>query len=91
MADLPKIDSEGLRMAKKIGSDRVSSAARVSLGWAGETMGDDRELIVETIAKAIREAERKEGHCDDGDTYRSYLPAAQAAIDAYHDYIRRHA
>jgi len=50
----------------------------------------NQEMIVETIAKAIREAERSEGHCDDEDTFVSYLPAARAAIDAYHDYIRRH-
>jgi hypothetical protein len=50
----------------------------------------EQELIMVTIAKAIREAERNEGHCDDADTYLSYLPAARAALDAYHDYIRRH-
>ena len=30
MAELPKIDSEGLRLAKKAGSARVSSVVRVS-------------------------------------------------------------
>jgi len=53
-------------------------------------MSKEPEKVVETVAKAIREAERREGHCDDADTFASYLPAARAAIDAYHDYIRRH-
>jgi len=48
------------------------------------------EIVAETVAKAIREAEHAEGHCDDSDTYVSYLPAARAALAAYHDYIRRH-
>lgn len=30
MANLPKIDSEGLRLAKKLGADRVSSVMSVS-------------------------------------------------------------
>ena len=30
MAELPKIDSEGLRLAKKLGAERVSSVTRVS-------------------------------------------------------------
>lgn len=47
-------------------------------------------MIQESVAKAIREAEREAGHCDDNDTYVSYLPAARAAIDAYNAYIRDH-
>jgi hypothetical protein len=31
MADLPKIDSAGLRLAKLVGSKRVSSAGRVTI------------------------------------------------------------
>lgn len=31
MAELPKIDSKGLRLAKTVGAARVSSVARVSL------------------------------------------------------------
>jgi hypothetical protein len=30
MAELPKIDSEGLRLAKKLGAERVSSVTSVS-------------------------------------------------------------
>ena len=52
-------------------------------------MANDQENIVEYVAKAIYKVERSEGHCDDLDTYMSYVPAAKAAIKAYHDYIRR--
>jgi hypothetical protein len=36
------------------------------------------ELIVDCVAKAIYEAERHEGHCGDGDSFASYMPAAKA-------------
>lgn len=51
---------------------------------------EKRESITECVAQAIREAELKEGQCDEQTTFVSYLPAANAAIDAYHAYIRRH-
>lgn len=47
-----------------------------------------KQTIVEIVARAICEAERIEGQCSDADSYVSYLPAARAAIDAYHEYIR---
>jgi hypothetical protein len=38
--------------------------------------------MVERVARAIREAEIAEGHCDSETTFASYLPAARAAIDS---------
>lgn len=40
---------------------------------------NEREFLVYQVAKAIRDAEHAEGHCDEVDTYLSYLPAARAA------------
>ena len=52
--------------------------------------GQKLETIVEVVARAILESDKQNGHADESASIVSYLPAARAAIDAYHDYIRRH-
>jgi acyl-CoA reductase-like NAD-dependent aldehyde dehydrogenase len=57
-------------------------------------VGEKPELVKETVAKAIYEARNGKG-CKPWSRQPAshqdpYLTDAAAAIDAYHDYIRRH-
>lgn len=56
--------------------------------------GEQPELVAETVAKAIYEARNGRGYKPwsllPSSHKAPYLTDATAAIDAYHDYMRRH-
>lgn len=46
-------------------------------------MTDTDEQAIEAAARAAREVEFAQGHCDDLCAWWSYVPAIRAAIEAY--------
>ena len=65
MAELPKIDSEGLRLAKKVSSAGVSSVVRVSKNDCQMNSGRAYLEIVEGWLRANRGIIFTEGSVDD--------------------------